>query len=216
MGIDIVAIPGGKFRNIQVPKFFMSKTLITQAQWEAVSELPKIRIKLDSNPSRFKGSKRPVERVNWWMAVEFCERLSFETKQKYHLPAEAQWEYACRSGTATKYYFGDTLTSEVANFDTSETTEVEKYPANAWGLYDMHGNLWEWCADHYSSDFETALKDSNPIVSSNEKAKRVLRGGSWILDSRSCASSYRYFYSPAYGNGSSDVGFRVVCSSPRT
>ena len=102
--------------------------MITQAQWEAVSKLPKIRIELKSNPSRFKGLKRPVEKVTGWMAEEFCKRISIETKWNYHLPAEAQWEYACRSGTKTDYYFGDTLSPEVANYGTSikETTEVEK------------------------------------------------------------------------------------------
>ena len=224
VGIDMVAILGGKFRNIQIPEFFMSKTLITQAQWETVSKLPKFKIELKSNPSRVKGSKHlvepkhPVERVNWWMAEEFCKRLSIVTKQNYVLPAEAQWEYACRSGTETKYYFGETLSSEVANYSNSiqETTEVEKYPANAWGLYDMHGNLWEWCADHCSPDFETALKDSNPIVSSNESAKRVMRGGSWINGPQRCASGFRYCGSPEVFNFSGGVGFRVACSSPRT
>ena len=217
VGIDMVAIPGGKFRNIQIPEFFMSKTLITQEQWEQVSRLPRIKIELKLNPSQFKGSKHPVEKVNWWMAEEFCERLSIATPQDYQLPAEAQWEYACRSGTITDYYFGDTLSSEVANFDTSETTEVEKYPPNDWGLYDMHGNVWEWCADHHSSDFETALKDSNPILSKDLDSVRVLRGGSWLYDPQYCASSYRDYLSPAnigfYGRN--HVGFRVACSSPR-
>ena len=212
--IDMVAIPGGKFRNIQIPEFFMSKTLVTQVQWEQVSKLPKIKIELDSNPSYFKGSKRPVEQVNWWMAEEFCKRLSIMAKRDHQLPAEAQWEYACRSGTTTDYYFGGALTPEVANFDTSETTEVEKYPANAWGLYDMHGNLWEWCADHYLSDFETALKDSNPILSKDLDSDRVLRGGSWIVVFQFCASSYRLYNSPAKDNFFDfDVGFRIV--SPR-
>ena len=191
----------------------MSKTLITQSQWEAVSRLPKIKIELESNPSRVKGPKRPVEKVNWWMAEEFCKRLAIATKRNYQLPAEAQWEYACRSGTATNYYFGDTLTQEVANFDTAETTEVEKYPANAWGLYDMHGNLWEWCADHYSSDFKTALKDSNPIVSSNENAHRVIRGGSWSDPPVNCWSSLRSNNPPSHDD---NLGLRLVCSASRT
>ena len=218
--IDMVAILGGQFRNIQIPEFFMSKTLITQLQWEAVLKLPKIRIELESNPSRFKGLKHPVERVNWWMAEEFCKRLSIAAKRNYQLPAEAQWEYACRSGTTTDYYFGDTLSPEVANYGrlTKKTTEVEKYPANDWGLYDMHGNLWEWCADHRSSNFGTALIDSSPITSSNENANRVLRGGSWAIDPQVCASSYRSYGSPALVSFVvvSGVGFRVACSSPRT
>ena len=218
--IDMVAIPGGKFHNIQIPEFFMSKTLITQAQWEKVSKLPQIKIELKPSPSRFKGPKLPVEEVTWWMVEEFCKRLSIKTQQNYQLPAEAQWEYACRSGTKTDYYFGDRLSSEVANYGNSirETTEVDKYPANAWGLYDMHGNLWEWCADHHSLDFETSLKDSNPILSKDLDSNRVLRGGSWIGEVRNCASCYRIYGSPAslYFCVSNGVGFRVVCSSPRT
>ena len=219
--IYMVVIPGGTFRNIQIPEFCMAKTLITQAQWEAVAKLPTVRMELKSNPSNFKGPNRPVEQVNWCMAEEFCKRLAIVTKLDYRLPAEAQWEYACRSGTATDYYFGDTLSAEVANYSgnsINETTEVEKYPANAWGLYDMHGNLWEWCADDYSDDFKTALKDSNPIVSSNEKANRVIRGGSWMYIPQCCASSYRDFNSPADGGFffGGNVGLRVVCSAPRT
>ena len=218
--VDMVVIPGGQFRNIQIPEFCMAKTLITQAQWEAVAKLPKVKIELKSNPSYFKGSNRPVERVNWWMAEEFCKRLAIVTKRDYRLPAEAQWEYACRSGTTTNYYFGDTLSAEVANYGNSikETTEVGKYPANAWGLYDMHGNLWEWCADHWSDKFKTALKDSNPIVSGNEKFIRVLRGGSWLYHHWRGASDFRHC-SPPETDGFGfigGVGLRVVCSAPRT
>ena len=112
------------------------------------------------------------------------------------------------------------LSPEVVNYNSigGGTTEVAKYPANAWGLYDMHGNVWEWCADHQSKIFETALKDSNPIVSSNEKTNRVLRGGSQMCDSRYCTSSYRNYGSPAVGSFYIDnnVGFRVACSLPRT
>lgn len=212
--IDMVVIPSGKFRNIQIPEFCMTKTLITQAQWEAVAKLPRVKIELKSNPSKFKGSNRPVEQVNWWMAEEFCKRLAIETKRDYRLPAEAQWEYACRSGTTTDYYFGDTLSAEVANYGNSiqETTEVGKYPANAWGLYDMHGNLREWCADHWSENYETALKDSNPFLSKDLNFARVLRNGSWFLAPVGCRSASRFYLSPSGGRR---LGFRLVCSASR-
>ena len=218
--IDMVVIPSGKFRNIQIPEFCMAKKLITQAQWKAVAKLPKVMIGLESEPSQSKGSNRPVDNVNWWMAEEFCKRLAIVTKRDYRLPAEAQWEYACRSGTTTNYYFGDTLSAEVANYgrQVGGTTEVPKYPANAWGLYDMHGNIWEWCADHWSDEFKIALKDSNPIICSKGNANRVIRGGSWIVDPQNCASSYRNCNSPVSGYFLFDgnVSLRVVCSLPKT
>lgn len=214
--IDMILIPTGKFRNIVIPPFFISATLITQEQWKAFPQQG--NSELTFNPSEFQvnGAKRPVENVNWWMAEEFCKRLTFTTNLDYRLPSEAQWEYACRAATTTEYYFGDSLSANVANYDNSirETTEVRKYFANAWGLYDMHGNIGEWCADHYSNDFEESLKDSNPIVSDNDQANRVVRGGSWILDPLLCASSYRSHNSPMLANRSANdiVGFRIVCS----
>lgn len=216
--IDMVEIPAGKFQGTNVESFLMSKTPITQAQWEAIFKLKQISVELKSN-SWFEGVNRPVERVNWWQAEEFCKRLSIVTQHDYRLPSEAQWEYACRSDTTTEFYFGDKLTKEVANFGRSMrvkgTTDVEKYPANAWGLYDMHGNVWEWCADHWRSSPETPLKDSNPYLSSENNAHRVLRGGSWFRDSSCCRSAYRDYDSPSvelYG-GCDLIGLRLVCSS---
>jgi hypothetical protein len=217
VSIDMISIPGGKFRNIVIPPFFMSATLITQEQWDAVLTIPQQgKTELKLNPSRFKGAKRPVDSVNWWMADEFCKRLSFKTGLDYRLPAEAQWEYACRSGTTTDYYFGDTLSAEVANYGNSikKTTEVGKYPANGWGLYDMHGNVWEWCADHWSKNYETALKDSNPFLSKDPNSDRVLRGGSWFYDPVYCRSALRRSDSPSYD--SLNFGLRLVCSASRT
>ena len=217
--IEMVPIPGGTFMGAKIEPFFMSKTLVTQAQWEAVTKSKKfnqVKIDLPANPSRFKKyPKCPVERVDWWQAEEFCARLAIGTPHDYRLPSEAQWEYACRSGTTTKFYFGNQLTKEVANYDSSETTDVASYPANAWGLYDLHGNVWEWCADHWCDKLETPLKDSNPYLSSNSKADRVLRGGSWVNNVPSrCGSAYRNASSPSDGgfSGFGNVGVRLVCS----
>ncbi|MFN9675643.1 MAG: formylglycine-generating enzyme family protein, partial [Microcystis sp.] len=145
---------------VKVPAFHISQTPITQAQWRAVAATAKIDIYLETNPSRFKGDELPVERVNWYEATEFCKRLSRETKREYRLPSEAEWEYACRAGTTTPFYFGETITGELANYTAGytyageakgeyrqQTTPVGQFPPNAFGLYDMHGNVWEWCAD---------------------------------------------------------------------
>ena len=224
VSIDMISIPGGEFRNIVIPPFFMSATLITQEQWDAVLTIPQQgKTELKLSPSQFKGAKRPVDSVNWSMADEFCKRLSFKTGLDYRLPAEAQWEYACRSGTTTPFYFGETLSSEVANYDAQsiygsgvkgkyreQTTDVESFPANTWGLYDMHGNVWEWCADHWSKNYETALKDSNPFLSKDLNSDRVLRGGSWIGAPVDCRSAPRNFSSPSFD--SYFFCLRLVCS----
>ncbi len=192
--IDMVEIPAGEFKRAEIKPFLMSKTMITQAQWEAVAKLDQINIQLKPKPSRFEGLKRPVERVSWLEAEEFCKRLAIVTNHDYRLPSEAQWEYACRSGTWTGFYFGDHLTERVANYGkkVGETTDVGTYPANAWGLYDMHGNLWEWCG-HCR-----------------------MRGGSWLVDSSCSRSAVSRSFSPSYHSflDYGVVGFRLVCSRP--
>ncbi len=134
--------------------FYMGKYPITQAQWQTV---------MGNNPSRFKGDKRPVEQVSWEDVVIFCEKLSKLTKQTYRLPSEAEWEYACRAGTTTKYYFGETISKELANYanNVGETTNVGNHPANDLGLYDMSGNVWEWCADYYQESYKNAPNDGS-------------------------------------------------------
>jgi formylglycine-generating enzyme required for sulfatase activity len=172
---------------------------------------------------------RPVEQVSWLDAIEFCHRLSKRTGRAYTLPSEAQWEYACRAGTTTPFHFGDTISPELANYDGNyayadgpkgiyceQTTPVGMFPANAWGLHDMHGNVWEWCLDEWHEGYEGAPTDGRAWVDGTEgdksketKKTRLLRGGSWFNSTGSCRSAYRSLALPdaAYFN----VGFRVVC-----
>ncbi|NES00810.1 MAG: formylglycine-generating enzyme family protein, partial [Symploca sp. SIO1B1] len=199
---------------------------ITQAQWQAVTTLLPVNTELRLNPSRFKGASRPVEGVSWSDAVEFCARLSQKTRRHYRLPSEAEWEYACRAGTTTPFHFGETILPELANYDSDyiygsgykgkscgETTPVGSFKvANEFGLYDMHGNVWEWCADHWHINYAGAPKDGTAWVyeNINDDRSRLLRGGSWDLFPEVCRSAFRYVNSPDdlhVGN----IGFRVVC-----
>jgi formylglycine-generating enzyme required for sulfatase activity len=143
--------------EVTVPQFFMGRYPITQAQWKAVAALPQADHSLVEDPSRFKGDNFPVENVSWYDAVEFCARLEKFKERPYRLPSEAEWEYACRAGTKTPFYFGKTTTTNVANYDGNytyndgpkgkrrgKTTPVNHFRiANAFGLSDMHGNVWE-------------------------------------------------------------------------
>jgi formylglycine-generating enzyme required for sulfatase activity len=218
----------GPQRTVALPSFFMGRYLVTQAQWRAVAKLEQMNIELDPDPSHFKGDNRPVEQVSWVEAVEFCNRLHEKTKRPYRLPSEAEWEYACRAGTTTPFAFGKTLTTEIANYDgddtynggpegkyRKETTPVNEFGvANAFGLCDMHGNVWEWCADHWHDNYEGAPTDETAWLTDDETASRVLRGGSWSYDPRLCRSATRDLNPPddRYLN----IGFRVSCPAPRT
>jgi formylglycine-generating enzyme required for sulfatase activity len=176
--------------------------------------------------------QRPVERVNWWEAMEFCHRLSQRSGRTYTLPSEAQWEYACRAETKTPFCFGDTISPELANYDGNyvygdgpkgskgiyrkQTTPVGMFPANAWGLQDMHGNVYEWCLDQWHNSYEGAPADGMAWADgmAGEKGQetqksRLLRGGSWIDFPWFCRSARRFHGRPGYA--SFDVGFRVVC-----
>ncbi len=177
----------------------------------------KVERDLDPNPAYFKdrvdSDRRPVERVSWLDAVEFCRRLSKQTGKEYRLPSEAEWEYACRAGTTTPYYFGESITKELANYAGSETTAVGKYPPNAFGLYDMHGNVWEWCQDNWHDNYQGAPNDGIARVSSNS-SNYVIRGGSWGSYPNLCRSAYRNSY--LRDDRSLDLGLRVVCVAPST
>ncbi|MFN7907174.1 MAG: SUMF1/EgtB/PvdO family nonheme iron enzyme [Microcystis sp.] len=214
---------------VKVPAFYMSQTPITQAQWRAIAATAKIDIYLETNPYRFKGDELPVERVNWYEATEFCKRLSRKTKREYRLPSEAEWEYACRAGTKTPFHFGETITADLANYRATETyadeptgeyrqqtTPVGQFPPNAFGLYDMHGNVWEWCADTWHDNYEGAPTDGSVWIIYGADNRSPLRGGSWYDDPNYCRSASRdnnarrvYYHYFGYG-------FRVVCGAGRT
>ncbi|WP_181244079.1 bifunctional serine/threonine-protein kinase/formylglycine-generating enzyme family protein, partial [Chamaesiphon polymorphus] len=201
--LQMVSIPAGTFlmgapgleegssdyqrpqHRVNVPSFYMGKYPVTQAQYEAI---------MGDRPSYFQGGDRPVETVSWHDAVEFCQKLSQLTRQLYRLPSEAEWEYAARAGTTTAFCFGETLSPEVANYSQQETTVVGAFPANNYGLYDMHGNISEWCADKYHGNYTGAP-----------------RGGSWSSKMRYCRSAARIYYTPDYR--CAYFGFRVVCES---
>jgi formylglycine-generating enzyme required for sulfatase activity len=168
--------------------------------------------------------QRPVDIVSLLDAMEFCHRLSQRTGRHYTLPSEAQWEYACRAGSTTPFAFGATLTAELANYNANttygegpkgtnrkQTTPVGLFPANAWGLHDMHGNVWEWCLDHWHESYEGAPSDGSAWLkpSASEEEPRLLRGGSWLSFPRDCRSASRGRNQP--DNALSDVGLRVVC-----
>ena len=215
-------------RLVKVPAFHISQTPITQAQWRAIAATAKIDIDLETNPSRFIGDELPVESVNWYEAREFCKRLSRETKREYRLPSEAEWEYACRAGTTTPFYFGETITGELANYNAGytyageakgeyrqQTTPVGQFPPNAFGLYDMHGNVWEWCADTWHDNYDGAPTDGSAWIENGNDNLSPLGGGSWFNYPSYCRSAYRSDSRPRRGNSSRN-GFRVVCGAGRT
>jgi formylglycine-generating enzyme required for sulfatase activity len=166
----------GPQHEVTLGSFFMAKTPITQAQWREVAGWQKLERDLDPDPSYFKGANRPVEMVRWFDALEFCRRLSQRTGQCYGLPSEAQWEYACRAGSTTPFHFGATLTPELANYDARQTTDVGRFPANAWGLQDMHGNVWEWCLDEWHKNYDGAPTDAGAWVEVDSLGKCCAAG----------------------------------------
>lgn len=254
--LEMVLIPSGSFlmgspeseeghdeneepqREVNVRQFFMSKYPITQEQWQVVFSYPKVERELPSNPSKFSGEADfPVEMVSWLDAVEFCARLSKHTNQEYRLPSEAEWEYACRAGTLTPFYFGETLTTDLANYcgiasknkkleekyrgfygqgsvgDYCEsTTTVGKFGvANAFGLCDVHGNVWELCADPWHDNYIDAPTSGDPWNDENAKKDyRVMRGGAWNSDPKLCRSACRNLI--ALESRDHAIGFRVCFS----
>ncbi|MEM9484171.1 MAG: formylglycine-generating enzyme family protein [Cyanobacteria bacterium P01_F01_bin.116] len=254
IGLDMIRVPGGQFlmgspedelerkdtegpqHEVAISTFFMGRYPITQAQWKAVAGLSQINSKLDPDPASFKGDNHPVENVSWNDSVEFCARLSTHTNREYRLPTEAEWEYACRAGTDTPFYFGETITTDLANYQgigdkslgwsgaygqgpegeyRGKTTPVDHFGiANAFGLCDMHGNIAEWCQDHWHKDYTEAPTDGTAWQMPNRQAvNRVLRGGSWISYPELCRSASRNHSMPNLRNHS--FGLRVVCNAPR-
>ena len=211
----------GPQHRVELQSFFLGQTPVTQAQWKEVASWPQVDLKLNPNAARFKGPNRPVEQVSWEEAMEFCRRLSQRTKLVYTLPSEAQWEYACRASTTTPFAFGDTLTPDLANYDGNytyesgpkgqyrqQTTEVGSFAGNAWGLQDMHGNVWEWCLDPWHDSYTGAPADGSAWTAGGGTS-RLLRGGSWFGNPRDCRSAYRDYFLPDYRENG--IGFRVCC-----
>ncbi len=242
--LEMVRIPSGSFvmgapkseggsfdserpqHSVTIPSFALGKYPVTQIQWQTVAAFPEVNRELDPDPSSFKGDDRPVENISWHDAVEFCDRLSRHTHRAHRLPSEAEWEYACRSGTTTPFHFGETMTPELANYDWSQTygkiqvtkgkdfhgtTPVGQFgTANTFGLYDMHGNVWEWCADHWHDNYDNAPTDGSAWLTDDQEANRLLRGGSWTFSPVSCRSA-AHDCSPPSGRAYA-FGFRVVCA----
>jgi formylglycine-generating enzyme required for sulfatase activity len=249
VSLEMVKIPGGRFlmgspdkevmgfyntegpqHYVDVPEFFMGKYVVTQGQWKAIASRTDLKVQLDlkTEPSYFKGPdkdidrwNRPVEQVNWYKAVEFCQRLSKLTGRNYRLPSEAEWEYACRAGTTTPFYFGETITTELVNYRGNktygnapkgeyrkQTIPVGQFPANAFGLYDMHGNVFEWCADEWHDNYVGAPTDGSVWLNGN-KSQSPLRGGSWRCNPYNCRSAFRliFLWRAVYFI---NAGFRVV------
>ncbi|WP_340818130.1 formylglycine-generating enzyme family protein [Methanolobus sp. WCC4] len=226
-GMEFILIPAGEFemgskvdernwyRNegpvhrVTIGRpFYLGRSLVTQEQWCEVME---------NDPSKFTGKQKPVDRVSWVAAQEFIERLNEkEGTDSYRLPNEAEWEYACRAGTATRYSFGDNDSDleeycHYGNQDIGSCPVGQKKP-NPWGLYDMHGNLWEWMQDVYHDSYEDAPGDGSAMEDADGSSMimRVLRGGSWQTSAVGCRSASRYYMPPLARRNSSRVGLRLV------
>ena len=238
--LEMLLIPGGSFtmgspedeperryregpqHEVSVPSFLMGRYPVTQAQWRAVAQLPPVTRALEPEPAYFQGANRPVEYVSWYEAVEFCDRLAEQTKRPYRLPSEAEWEYACRAGTTTAFGFGNTLTTEVANYDgrytdgpngdyRAATTPVNELGiANAFGLSEMHGNVWEWCEDPWHETYDGAPTDGRVWL--GKSGWRIQRGGSWVDLPKYSRSAYRDGNPPDFR--AVNAGFRVAFTAP--
>lgn len=254
LSLRMMQIPGGQFtmgssvtepdrfddegpqHPVSIQPFFMGKYPITQAQWRYVSALPPMQRSLQAAPSRFYGDNNPVEQVSLYDATEFCVRLSVHTGKQYYLPSEAQWEYACRAKTTTPFHFGETITTDLANYRGTDDSAYEQSGSygvgpkgeyrektmpvgsftmtNAFGLCDMHGNVWEWCTDHWHDTYDGAPADGRAWLTDQENVNYVVRGGSWIDFPRNCRSASRDSFNPDVRYNS--FGFRVCCMVPQT
>jgi formylglycine-generating enzyme required for sulfatase activity len=255
VGMKLALIPAGTFvmgsprseaerddkeerHEVTITKpFLIGVYEVTQSEYvEVMKEEGKVK-----NRSTFPGDNRPVENVEWKLAQIFCERLSARpeevaAKRKYRLPTEAEWEYACRAGSSTAFHFGDSLSSDQANFNGAfpagggeqgkylrQTAPVGSYRPNAFGLYDMHGNVAEWCADWYDPEYYFNSPEEDPlgppfgVVSTkftnngNQNFFVVIRGGCWVDEGRACRSAYRYRAMP--NTQYRLIGFRVACDT---
>ncbi|QLC49710.1 formylglycine-generating enzyme family protein [Methanolobus zinderi] len=225
IGMQFIRVPAGEFemgsvekeinwfRNEDPPhkvsimkEFYLGKFPVTQKQWLEI---------MDRNPSKFTGEDNPVDRISWNDAQEFIKKLNEREETKtYRLPSEAEWEYACRAGTTTKYSFGDSE-SELDDHAFYGNQDIGSHPVgikkpNPWGLYDMYGNVWEWMQDVYHDSYESAPADGSAREDNNGKIMRVVRGGSWQTSAVGCRSASRYFLPQLARRKSSRVGLRLV------
>ncbi|MEM4251821.1 MAG: bifunctional serine/threonine-protein kinase/formylglycine-generating enzyme family protein, partial [Candidatus Bathyarchaeia archaeon] len=206
---------------VTLSRFLMARTPVTQAQWRAVATLAAVHRELKAAPSKFKGDNLPVENVSFEDCEEFCARLSAYTGKRYSLPTEAQWEYGCRAGTDTPFHLGASITTDLVNYNgifryldaprgvnRGQTTPVGSFPANYFGLSDMHGNVWEWCLDTWHNHYNGAPTDGSAWMDAGDASRRVIRGGSWYSNSALCRSAAR---TASVSNACSDwLGLRVV------
>ncbi len=231
IGLEMVYIPAGKFfigsptsetersaeesprHGINISPFFISRFPITQRQWKVL---------MDNNPAIFIGNgDRPVESVSWDDVRGFCQKLIERSGKPYRLPSESEWEYACRAGTLTAFCFGETIAANLATYNGSmpykyapqgessaSTTEVGSFPANAFGLHDMHGNVWEWCEDNWHDDYDLLPKDGSAWTQGGDLSCRVVRGGSWRDPAHYCRSAKRS-KNPT-NQGDRCTGFRIA------
>ena len=200
--------------------FWLAETTVTQVLWEAVME---------QNPSEFKGGNLPVENISWNDCQVFLKKMSdHHTELELRLPWESEWEYACRAGAETAFNFGDEVSYEEANYrgvweygDSDDwanqalrqTAVVKSYSCNAWGLYEMHGNVWEWCQDHWLERLGSeAVSDPKQQLGAKKGARRVVRGGSWNGSGRNVRSAYRSHYSPDFRYF--NLGLRLSLGQP--
>jgi eukaryotic-like serine/threonine-protein kinase len=242
--LTMVEIPAGEFvmgapptedgsnpreqpqHRVKVPRFFMGQTPVTQAQWAAM---------FPGTPVGARGNDRlPVYSVNWLDAIAFCDRLSQKTGHRYRLPTEAEWEYACRANSTSPFGCGDTIIPAVANYNgehpyaraprgefRQQVTPVAKFPPNRWGLYDMHGNVWEWCLDEWFDNYQGAPSDGSArgnVDLPNEQRVagltdrlRVVRGGSWFSHAAICRAASRTGLFGLFRH--ENYGLRVVCEA---
>jgi formylglycine-generating enzyme required for sulfatase activity len=217
----------GRHRVKLTKPFMMGTTEVTGAQWKAVMGTTEIsgaqwKAVPGNTPIYFTGNEdQPIDPVNWEEAAAFCKKLSEKEGRTYRLPTEAEWEYACRAGTTTPFNTGETINTDQANYngnypygngrqgvDRHKTTAVGSFPPNAWGLYDMHGNVWEWCSDWYGPYRGSQTDPQGPP----KGEYRVDRGGSFFFGAVSCTSAFRDRHSPDNRGIGFGVGFRVVCA----
>jgi eukaryotic-like serine/threonine-protein kinase len=234
VGLTMVKIPAGKFvmgspdteqgrsrdespqHQVTIPEFYLGQTLVTKSQWQAI---------MGDNRSVAKNDgKLPVDKVSWLDAMEFCHKLSARVGRSYRLLSEAEWEYACRAGTTTPFAFGETIMPTIVNYNGNypyenaakgeyrrKTVAVGSFPPNVFGLYDMHGNLWEWCLDEWINSYDGAPIDGSArgdSKSRNGSKNRLLRGGAWDSIAVDCRAAYRYHVMASSRNDY--IGFRVV------